>query len=156
MGTLQSCWDVLNEIIGRILFVFSKLLGLVWGSKNDEDVVRVGKVEVYILLGQSNMLGEGALNPENKDGTLANAVSRGLYPYLIDSEKKWVTSNTVRNVRVMDGRDGKMHVFNNEFLNASRSEKIGPEVGIGFMLEKASPDAPILLLKSCIGNRSLG
>lgn len=36
-----------------------------------------------------------------------------------------------------------------------RGDTIGPEIGIGHFLEK-SIDGPIMLLKSCIGNRSLG
>lgn len=112
-------------------------------------------VRVYILMGQSNMLGEGKVKGE-KDGTLEYAVQKkGLYSYLINGEKQWITSKQVRNVRVMNGRDGTMHVYNNEYLNPDRSETIGPEVGIGSMLQETL-DGPIMLLKSCIGNRSLG
>ncbi|KAL3944830.1 MAG: hypothetical protein SGBAC_001095 [Bacillariaceae sp.] len=153
MRPLQSCLDILKEIIQRILSVLEKILRPARWNKKKE--VGLAKVQVYILMGQSNMLGEGHVHGD-KDGTLEYAVmNKGLYPYLIDEEKHWITSDTVRNVRVMDGRDQKMHVFNNEFLNASRSDTMGPEVGIGKMLEKAS-DSPIMLLKSCIGNRSLG
>jgi len=156
MRPLQFCVDILKEILGRILSALIKILRKVKvAPRNKREKVGLAKVEVYILMGQSNMLGEGKVHGDN-DGTLEYAVmTKGLYPYLIDKEKNWVTSKTVRNVRVMDGRDQKTHVYNNEFLNASRSDTIGPEVGIGSMLEKAS-DAPILLLKSCIGNRSLG
>ena len=33
---------------------------------------------------------------------------------------------------------------------------IGPELGIGGMLEAAKPTTPYLMLKSCIGDRALG
>ena len=129
-----------------------------WQSKEVKVNVKEGEegpVKVYILMGQSNMLGLGHVNG-NKDGTLEYAVhEKGLYPYLVDDQKKnWVTSDHCRNVRVMNGRDNKMHVYHNEFLTV-RGETIGPEIGIGHCLE-SSIDGPIMLLKSCIGNRSLG
>ena len=39
------------------------------------------KVQVFILLGQSNMLGFGRIDPEEKNGTLSNLVKQqGKYP----------------------------------------------------------------------------
>jgi len=114
-------------------------------------------VQVYILLGQSNMLGMGRVSGET-DGSLEFAVrSKGLYRYLVNDDGKWTTSNSVRNVRVMSSGNGSMHVYHNEFLTV-RGETIGPEVGIGHCLEVAGADpaVPVMLLKSCIGNRSLG
>lgn len=109
-------------------------------------------VQVFILLGQSNMLGFGKI--DGGEGSLTNAVQqKGLYPYLLDSHGDWAVRNDVRNVRVMGSGTGKMRVFNNEFLTIS--SKIGPEVGIGHQLGNAL-DAPVMLLKSCIGNRALG
>ena len=129
----------------------------------EEDGEVVGEVQVYILLGQSNMLGMGHVGkyPDDiaKDGTLQCAVhQKGLYPYLLDSSKNWATSPTVRNVRVMDGKRGNPYdVYHNEFMTIQNGARIGPEVGIGHSLERASrKKKPILLLKSCIGNRSLG
>ncbi|MDG2014543.1 MAG: hypothetical protein P8J33_13630, partial [Pirellulaceae bacterium] len=59
-------------------------------------------VQVYILLGQSNMLGFGKIGPVDKEGSLENAVKNNhLYPYLIDDEGNWTQRNDVRNVRVM-------------------------------------------------------
>ena len=49
-----------------------------------------------------------------------------------------------------------MSVLNNEYMGiANDDNKIGPEYGIGNALGNAV-DAPVLILKSCIGNRSLG
>jgi len=43
-------------------------------------------VQVYILMGQSNMLNFGKVNGD-KDGTLEHAVkNKNLYPYLIDAD----------------------------------------------------------------------
>ena len=111
--------------------------------------------------GQSNMLGFGHVHGD-KDGTLEYAVrTKGLYRYLIndDDDGKWVTSNSVRNVRVMSSGNGAMEVYHNEFLTV-RGDTIGPELGIGHFLEHSSSSSnsstPIMLLKSCIGHRSLG
>ena len=110
-------------------------------------------VQVYILLGQSNMLGFGKVT--GGDGSLEHAVKdKELYPYLIDDEGNWTTRQDVRNVRVMGSGTGGARQFNNEFLTI-KGGRIGPEVGIGHYLG-AVTDAPVLLLKSCIGNRSLG
>jgi len=89
------------------------------------------------------------------EGSLEYAVKeKGLYPYLIDDAGNWTVRKDVRNVRVMGSGDGPMRVFNNEWLTIS-GRHIGPEIGIGHYLGEAI-DAPVLLLKSCIGNRSLG
>ena len=106
-------------------------------------------VQVFILMGQSNMLGFGKINPEAKEGTLSHAVkTKGLYPYLIDDEGNWTVRKDVRYVRVMNTRH-----FNNEWMTIRG--KIGPEMGIGHYVGNAV-DAPVMILKSCIGNRSLG
>ncbi len=52
-------------------------------------------VQVYILLGQSNMLGFG------KPSALQAAAKEGKYPYLVDDAGAWTVRKDVRNVRVM-------------------------------------------------------
>jgi len=113
-------------------------------------------VQVYILLGQSNMLGFGKIKDDkNPDGSLTEAVKKKeLYPYLIDDEGNWTVRNDVRNVRVMGSGTGGMRQFNNEWMTIGKG-KIGPEIGIGHHVGHAT-DAPVLILKSCIGNRALG
>jgi hypothetical protein len=47
-------------------------------------------VQVYILLGQSNMLGFGAVGPAETKGTLAHLVKeQGNYPFLVDDAGQW-------------------------------------------------------------------
>ena len=111
-------------------------------------------VQVYILLGQSNMLGFGKV-AEDKDGTLEHAVkTKKLYPYLVDDEGNWTERKDVRNVRVMGSGLGGMRLFKNEWMTI-KGGKIGPEIGIGHHVGEAT-EAPVLVLKSCIGNRALG
>lgn len=110
-------------------------------------------VQVYILLGQSNMLGFGKI--KGGAGSLEYAVKeKNLFPYLIDATGNWTVRKDVRNVRVMGSGTGGMRVFNNEWMTITGG-KIGPEIGIGHYLGHAT-DAPVMILKSCIGNRALG
>lgn len=105
-------------------------------------------VQVFILLGQSNMVGLGKI--AGTDSSLENAVkTKKKYSYLVDDTGKWTQRNDVRFVRMMQGRG----LLNNEWM-AVKSGTIGPEFGIGHPLGNAI-DAPVMILKSCIGNRSL-
>jgi hypothetical protein len=73
---------------------------------------------------------------------------------LVDEAANWTVRKDVRNVRVMGSGTGGMRVFNNEWMTI-KGRAIGPEIGIGHHLGHAIK-APVLILKSCIGNRSLG
>ena len=111
-------------------------------------------VQVYILLGQSNMVGAGKVAGD-KEGSLTYAVKeKSKYPYLVDDKGSWTVRKDVRYVRVMGSGTGAMRRFNNEWMTI-KGGRIGPEYGIGHHLGQAV-DAPVLILKSCIGNRSLG
>ncbi|MCU0797467.1 MAG: sialate O-acetylesterase [Akkermansiaceae bacterium] len=110
-------------------------------------------VKVFILMGQSNMLGFGKIDG-GKPGSLDHACrTGGLYPFLTDEQGAWTVRKDVRNVRVMVGKGG-MQVFNNEWMTIA-GKAIGPEIGIGHHMGELL-DEPVLILKSCIGNRSLG
>jgi hypothetical protein len=103
-------------------------------------------VQVFIMMGQSNMLGFG--NPGQ-----VKAVAAEKYPYLVDDGGNWNVRKDVRNVFFCMGQ-----LRYNDWLtceNGNGSGKFGPEIGIGNYLGHAM-DAPVLLLKSCVGNRALG
>jgi len=111
-------------------------------------------VQVYILLGQSNMLGAGKIKGD-KEGFLTYAVQdKNKYPYLVDDEGNWTERKDVRYARVMGSGTGNARQFNNEWMTV-KGGRIGPELGIGHVLGHVT-DAPVMILKSCIGNRSLG
>jgi len=116
-------------------------------------------VQVYILMGQSNMLGFGTIAGATKDGTLEYAVnSKNKYPYLVDNAGNWTVRQDVRYTRVMSSGTGSMSLYNNQWMTigcGNTSALIGTELAIGNYLGYAT-DAPVLILKSCIGNRSLG
>jgi hypothetical protein len=111
-------------------------------------------VQVFILLGQSNMLGFGKIGGWRQTRLAEHAVKeKDLYPYLVDDAGNWTERKDVRNVRVMGSGTAACKAFNNEWMTIKG--KIGPEIGIGHHVGNAT-DAPVMILKSCIGNRSLG
>jgi len=133
------------------------------------------KIKVFILLGQSNMVGMGSVNGQDKDGTLEHAVkTKNLYQYLIDDNQDWkeVVDPLVRNFFTMgSGNSAKGNpIKKNELLSVKHSMTIGPEIGIGCVVgrwlksesccrgenDENEGSGDTLLLKSCIGNRSLG
>lgn len=80
-------------------------------------------VQVFILLGQSNMVGMGKV--AGGEGTLENAVkNKNKYPYLVDDAGKWSERKDVRNVRVMVGRRGGMQLFNNEWMTIKGARSV--------------------------------
>jgi len=106
-------------------------------------------VQVFILLGQSNMVGAGKVKGAN--GSLEFAVKeKKKYPYLLQDDGKWTERKDVRFIRYMSGRGP----LNNDWM-AVNGNTIGPEFGIGHPLGNAI-DAPVMILKCCIGNRALG
>ena len=139
----------------RNLFLITILVGVNGAAKElDGDPVQISEpVQVFILLGQSNMLGAGKI--KGGDGSLEYAVKqKNLYPYLIDNEGNWTERKDVRNVRVMGSGTGPMRQFNNEWMTI-KGGRIGPEFGIGHQIGNYSNN-PVMILKSCIGNRALG
>ena len=118
-------------------------------------------VKVFVLLGQSNMLGFGKIDPEDKNGTLSwLAKTQNKYPHLTDDVGNWTERKDVRNVHVMDKRGAGLTEFNtfrdmkNEWLSVNKGH-IGPELQFGHIMGHIHSE-PVLILKACIGNRSLG
>lgn len=103
-------------------------------------------VQVFIMMGQSNMLGFG------NAGAL-KGIAAEKYPYLVDDGGTWNVRKDVRNTFFCMGK-----LRYNDWLtaeNGNGSGKFGPEIGIGNYLGQVL-DAPVLILKSCVGNRALG
>ena len=115
-----------------------------------------GKVKIFIIMGQSNTLEMGRVKGD-KEGTLEHAIkNEQLYSFMVDDAGNWTTRNDVRNVHTQGsgGPAGRGGVRRNDWLTVSGG-KIGIETGIGHQLGDAL-DEPVLILKSSIGNRSLG
>ena len=106
-------------------------------------------VQVFLLLGQSNMVGLGKV--AGGDISLEHAVKeKKKYPYLVDDSGGWIERKDVRFVQYMSGKGP----LRNEWMTVA-GRNLGPEYGIGHPLGNAI-DAPVMLLKCCIGNRALG
>ena len=118
----------------------------VWPDPDGKEADMSKPVQVYILLGQSNMLGFG--KPQ-----VLQKIAPEKYPYLVDDAGAWTTRKDVRNVRVMCSGNSPAKDYTNEWMTIQGN--IGPEMGIGHALGHVT-DAPVMILKSCIGNRSLG
>ena len=129
-------------------------------SPDDKPADLSQPVQVYILLGQSNMLGFGRVGPKETKGSLEFMVKeQGKYSHLVDAAGNWTIRQDVRYVHVMDQRGvdykdlEKFDDVRNEWLTPNKS--FGPELGFGNVIGDFH-DQPVLLLKACIGNRSLG
>ncbi|MFM7098449.1 MAG: sialate O-acetylesterase [Gemmataceae bacterium] len=106
-------------------------------------------VQVFILLGQSNMVGLGKVKGPN--GSLEFAVKeKKKYPYLLQEDGKWMERKDVRFVRYMSGKGP----LNNDWMTVN-GNTIGPEFGIAHPIGNTT-EAPVMILKCCIGNRALG
>lgn len=154
----------------RTLFGLVALVALVPGTRAEDakELPRpdgkaadhTKKVKVFILMGQSNMLGFGRVGPKETKGSLEYMIhEKGKYGFLKDADGKWTVRKDVRNVHVMDSRGADfkdMEKFGdqkNDWLTVKGN--FGPELGFGHVLGNAL-DEPVLVLKACIGNRSLG
>ena len=116
---------------------------------DDKPADQTKKVKVFILMGQSNMVGMGDINPADKPGTLTTLTkTEKKYPFLVDDVGQWTAR---KDVFYYDARVKK----GGALTATSNGNAIGPEVGFGFVMGQLL-DEPVLILKSCIGNRSLG
>ncbi len=149
----------------RYLFAISTLsffmLGFFIPLRSDEEAGKLilrhdGKpadmnkpVQVFILLGQSNMVGLGRV--KGAEISLEHAVKqKKKYQYLLNDDGGWQERKDVRYVQYMSGKGP----LRNEWMKVSGGN-LGPEYGIGHLIGNAI-DAPVMVLKCCIGNRALG
>ncbi len=134
---------------------------LTLSDPDDRPAVKGKPIKVFILLGQSNMLGFGRIDPVDQQGTLSHLVKKqNKYPHLVDDQGNWTVRKDVRNVHVMDKRGvdyrdlTTYRDMKNEWLTVTKGH-IGPELQFGHIMGHIHEE-PVLILKACIGNRSLG
>ena len=117
---------------------------------DDKPADQTKKVKVFILMGQSNMVGMGDINPADKPGTLTTLTkTEKRYPFLLDDAGAWTVRKDVYYYDARVKKGGPLSATSNN------GNSVGPEVGFGFVMGQLL-DEPELILKSCIGNRSLG
>ena len=107
-------------------------------------------VKVYIMAGQSNMVGFGTINGDGPGrlNTMVNTENK--FPNLVDGTGAWIARDDVmyRGVISCIGDDYLRPGF------GADGSVIGPELGFGQVMGWYH-DEPVLLIKSSIGNRSI-
>lgn len=84
-------------------------------------------------------------------GTLGTLVKQqGKYPYLLDDQGQWSERKDVYFYNALSKKCTPLSALSNNGGNS-----IGPELGFGHIIGELL-DEPVLVLKSCIGNRGLG
>ncbi len=108
------------------------------------------RVKVYILSGQSNMVGFGRKDG-NETGTLETlTVRQNKFPNLITGTGAWTNRNDVKY-------RGVISALGNGTLGpgfGANANSFGPELGFGQVMGWHH-DEPVLLIKTSIGNRSI-
>jgi autotransporter-associated beta strand protein len=109
-------------------------------------------VKVFIISGQSNMEGKGAINPVTTQGTLARIVrAENKFPYLLDNNSNWSVRPDVKY-------RGVISAIGNANLTVGQgtvSTQIGPELGFGNVMGYHF-DEPVLVIKASLGGQDLG
>ncbi|MCF7956245.1 MAG: alpha-L-fucosidase [Phycisphaerae bacterium] len=109
-------------------------------------------LKVFILMGQSNMVGFGMIGPDTKKGTLEYLTKKeNKYPHLLDNAGNWTVRNDVWCVQVTAGsrKDWLQPGF------GAKAQFIGPELGFGHVMGYVH-DEQVLIIKATMGNRALG
>jgi hypothetical protein len=108
-------------------------------------------VKVFILSGQSNMVGQGNITPLGTAGTLETITkTENKFPNLLNGAN-WSVRNdvTYRGVIAATGNSALTPGHNNG------TTTIGPEIGFGHVMGYHH-DEPVLIIKSSEGGRALG
>jgi autotransporter-associated beta strand protein len=109
-------------------------------------------VKVFILMGQSNMQGKGAINPILTPGTLATVVKdQNKFPNLLDANGNWSARGDVKY-------RGVISCIGNADLTVGQgtgATQIGPELGFGHVMGYHF-DEPVIVIKASFGGQSLG
>ena len=109
-------------------------------------------VKVFILMGQSNMQGKGAINPITTKGTLAKIVKEeNKFPTLLDDNSNWAVRGDVKY-------RGVISCIGNAGLGVGQgtgATQIGPELGFGHVMGYHF-DEPVIVIKASFGGQDLG
>jgi len=111
-----------------------------------------GKLKIFIVSGQSNMVGFGQV--EGETGTMESYVKSHpkAYGHLVNKSGQPVVRDDVWVVNLSYQDKEKMDWLTTGF--GASEEHIGPEYGFGFVLGDYYED-PVLIIKSAWGGRSL-
>jgi alpha-galactosidase len=109
-------------------------------------------VKVFVLAGQSNMVGMGNIGALGTPGTLETITkNENKFPHLVDAADDWTVRNDVYFY------EAELH-FNGGWLTVPPlpgNSTIGPELQFGHIMG-FTHDEQVLVIKTSNGNRSLG
>jgi alpha-galactosidase len=108
-------------------------------------------VKVFILSGQSNMVGIGYVNDPDPGSLETVTKTDGLFPHMLDGSENWTVRNDVWYEGVITATAKKWLTIG----CGNGSNTIGPELQFGHIMGYYH-DEPVIVLKSSQGNRSLG
>jgi len=123
-------------------------------------------VQVFILAGQSNMVGHGKAEEGHKDekgaiGGLRYQVVNDPenYGHLVDKDGKWIVRDDVKVWWRDSDIDAPRAVLKGDLkIGYSQSRNpgwIGPEYGFGWVMAEHFKDKPVLIVKIAWGGKSL-
>ncbi|MFO1054644.1 MAG: sialate O-acetylesterase [Planctomycetota bacterium] len=136
--------------LSRTKFLFATALAACTVGAKAQD--HTPPVQVFILMGQSNMVGFGRVADAGKKGTLEEICEEeGKYHHLRDDKGTWLVRDDVWCVKTTVGQ--KQGWLQPGF--GASKDFIGPEFQFGQVVGDAI-DAPVLIIKASQGNRSLG
>jgi len=140
-----------RSVLSQWLFVVLLFLPM-WVQAEDGSHPANGKLKVFILAGQSNMVGFGQLT--GSPGTMETYVKSNpeAYGHLVDEGGEPVVRDDVWIVNISHEGKEKMGWLTTGY-GASEGH-IGPEYGFGFVVGDYYED-PVLIIKSAWGGRSL-
>ncbi len=108
-------------------------------------------VKVYIMSGQSNMVGIGYITGTEPGSLNTIAKTEKKFPNLVTAANGWTTRNDVRYRGVITAIDNGLLTPG---VGGANDTQLGPELGFGHVMGYYH-DEPVLLLKASQGNRSL-
>jgi hypothetical protein len=138
--------------IGAVAALLLSSLGLYAvddAAPTGKPVNQTKPVKVYLLSGQSNMVGMGIIGGD-KTGTLETLVKKEKkFQHLVDADGKWNVRNDVFFVDLTNKRITKWMTV------GVMGRTLGPEVQFGHLLGDHH-DEMVLVIKIAQGNRSIG
>lgn len=112
-------------------------------------------VQIYVLVGQSNMQGKGAIDGDGTN-TLRHMVQNDTkkeYQFLVTDDGGWVTREDVWIYLDQAPSDSKFGGLEPGY--GSSGGQVGPELGFGHTIGEAQ-EGQVLVIKACWGGKSLG
>ena len=112
-------------------------------------------VQIYVLVGQSNMQGKGSVEGEGSNSLrhLINNDAKKEYQFLVEPNGEWRERSDVW-IHYNSG-PGNIRYGGLKPGYGSHSGVIGPELGFGHVMGDAT-EGKVLLIKACWGGKSLG